>query len=537
MQIADTDTQHTTTMPRSRTRTSTALQTPPRSKAGCWTCRIRRKRCDEQQDDSGACQACVRLDIDCLGWGTRRPDWCRVSRIPPPQHFPASNQMQDKDRLAEYKLKLKKKLCTRAGTRPSSARHAQQQQPGSTEQDESEDEEDTGKCDHNRAVRLSDSLGPSTGFDNSPQFSVAALPQFAPSPQFTLPASPQFTIPVSPSLASLGSHLYALTHTVPAPYRSILHQILELHAYKSSIGASPDIVASRARDIEDTLERLARRAQFDSTFSSLTGFEFDPTAFLFNSPQSAMFSPASTTYSPLSDTPYGLVSPATMWSPELVSDTLSSAPTSPAVLGLTPIMPTNLLSNVNDWFAGYDLQPSSYMTPTPSTPAHQQSQSLDMLGLGLGLDGLGLGVENNGDEYLLFHNEHHPQISLFPSSPSQKSLPSPPPQSLQQQPSFESENVDPFGIHYKSCLLLLHAHVLCSPPHEIELLLQDLQSPSLSTGAQYAFAAILAGALSVSRRAFFHDVLASIEQSEPAMSIDVKAARLAMGRCESLSWV
>ncbi|PVG02525.1 hypothetical protein CPB86DRAFT_676237, partial [Serendipita vermifera] len=47
-------------------------------KAGCWTCRIRRKRCDEQQDENGSCQACVRLDIECLGWGQRRPDWCRV---------------------------------------------------------------------------------------------------------------------------------------------------------------------------------------------------------------------------------------------------------------------------------------------------------------------------------------------------------------------------------------------------------------------------------------------------------------------------
>ncbi|CAG8726448.1 14640_t:CDS:2, partial [Acaulospora colombiana] len=64
----------------------------PRSKAGCWTCRIR-QGCDEQQDDNGSCQACVRLDIECLGWGQRRPDWCR-----------------DKDKLTEYKLRLKRKL-------------------------------------------------------------------------------------------------------------------------------------------------------------------------------------------------------------------------------------------------------------------------------------------------------------------------------------------------------------------------------------------------------------------------------------------
>jgi len=70
-------------MPRNRTRrrsesnaaTSAVTPTPPRSKAGCWTCRIRRKRCDETQDDTGACLACKRLDIECLGWGTKRPEW------------------------------------------------------------------------------------------------------------------------------------------------------------------------------------------------------------------------------------------------------------------------------------------------------------------------------------------------------------------------------------------------------------------------------------------------------------------------------
>jgi hypothetical protein len=69
----------TATMPRNRKRTSSsAASQVPRSKAGCWTCRIRRKRCDEQMDETGHCQACKRLDIECLGWGSRRPEWCRV---------------------------------------------------------------------------------------------------------------------------------------------------------------------------------------------------------------------------------------------------------------------------------------------------------------------------------------------------------------------------------------------------------------------------------------------------------------------------
>ncbi|KAG8823011.1 hypothetical protein FRC17_009427 [Serendipita sp. 399] len=93
-------------------RPSSSSAAPPRSKAGCWTCRIRRKRCDELQNDAGSCQACVRLGIECLGWGSRRPDWCR-----------------DKQALADYKLRLKKKLCSRAGTRPSANTAAARRNP------------------------------------------------------------------------------------------------------------------------------------------------------------------------------------------------------------------------------------------------------------------------------------------------------------------------------------------------------------------------------------------------------------------------
>ncbi|KAI5119122.1 hypothetical protein M0805_007868 [Coniferiporia weirii] len=48
-----------------------------RAKSGCYTCRIRRKKCDEQQDNEGSCQTCVRLRLQCLGFGPKRPDWMR----------------------------------------------------------------------------------------------------------------------------------------------------------------------------------------------------------------------------------------------------------------------------------------------------------------------------------------------------------------------------------------------------------------------------------------------------------------------------
>ncbi|RDX57063.1 hypothetical protein K466DRAFT_574118 [Polyporus arcularius HHB13444] len=48
-----------------------------RAKSGCYTCRIRRKKCDEQPNEEGACQTCVRLRLQCLGFGAKRPDWMR----------------------------------------------------------------------------------------------------------------------------------------------------------------------------------------------------------------------------------------------------------------------------------------------------------------------------------------------------------------------------------------------------------------------------------------------------------------------------
>jgi hypothetical protein len=49
-------------------------------RGGCWTCRLRRKKCDEQREGN-SCHTCKRLRIDCLGWGTRRPEWMRVSTV------------------------------------------------------------------------------------------------------------------------------------------------------------------------------------------------------------------------------------------------------------------------------------------------------------------------------------------------------------------------------------------------------------------------------------------------------------------------
>ncbi|KII85128.1 hypothetical protein PLICRDRAFT_45259 [Plicaturopsis crispa FD-325 SS-3] len=52
-----------------------------RAKSGCYTCRIRRKKCDEKQNDNGHCETCVRLRLECLGFGSKRPEWLRDNHI------------------------------------------------------------------------------------------------------------------------------------------------------------------------------------------------------------------------------------------------------------------------------------------------------------------------------------------------------------------------------------------------------------------------------------------------------------------------
>ncbi|KAF7336814.1 Zn(2)-C6 fungal-type domain-containing protein [Mycena venus] len=66
------------------------------SKGGCWTCRLRRKKCDENREGN-SCHTCIRLTIQCLGWGPKRPEW-----------------MRDKQAVEAYKADIKAQL-TRAG--------------------------------------------------------------------------------------------------------------------------------------------------------------------------------------------------------------------------------------------------------------------------------------------------------------------------------------------------------------------------------------------------------------------------------------
>lgn len=44
---------------------------PLRNKQGCWTCRLRKKKCDE---NAPQCVICTSLSITCYGYGPK-PDW------------------------------------------------------------------------------------------------------------------------------------------------------------------------------------------------------------------------------------------------------------------------------------------------------------------------------------------------------------------------------------------------------------------------------------------------------------------------------
>ncbi|KAK4240439.1 fungal-specific transcription factor domain-containing protein [Achaetomium macrosporum] len=47
------------------------MATKVRSSGGCWTCRLRRKKCDEERP---LCKGCLALEIDCL-YSDDKPDW------------------------------------------------------------------------------------------------------------------------------------------------------------------------------------------------------------------------------------------------------------------------------------------------------------------------------------------------------------------------------------------------------------------------------------------------------------------------------
>jgi hypothetical protein len=420
-----------------------------------------------------------------------------------------------------------------------------------------EEEPDTGKC---AVSSQSPNDSPSPALSSGDQFDFT----FSPSPHSTinlLPASESDSSPLffSPHLhinthchrpapqpkplARIASQLLSLIKrsALPSEFAAIATQVLELHFFKSH-SKSPNAnveheAARRAQFIDAELTRLANRSAFDNLFAGTTGFAFDPSSFL-NPPQShSATSPYAGPYS----------SPMTMWSPELVSDSMStfsgsSAPTSPAAPLLA--MGSSVHHTPIDMF--YDPMPQQHQQQMydPYMSMHQLTSQPQQFGSALGFGGLGALGLSSDFMFNDYSTSSNPAISLFPPSPTpplaampSKIAPSQP--SPFPIPQTQTHDSDPLQIHHETCALLLQAVLNTSasmsydyvnPSHDLEECLQRLTtkfaplsnslsaeynmfSPSSSPSSEYLFGATVAGALSVSadRRAFFCRIVTAIE--------------------------
>ncbi|KAG9104446.1 hypothetical protein FRC06_002392 [Ceratobasidium sp. 370] len=92
--------------PARKTRSGRNAPPPPskrvRTKGGCLTCRVRRKKCDESRDHDGGCGDCSRLRIECLGYSTKRPEWLKGPQVDDIKrkikHFLADNNAKSSSR-------------------------------------------------------------------------------------------------------------------------------------------------------------------------------------------------------------------------------------------------------------------------------------------------------------------------------------------------------------------------------------------------------------------------------------------------------
>ncbi|KAF8589458.1 hypothetical protein K439DRAFT_1657899, partial [Ramaria rubella] len=176
-------------------------QFTPVGKGGCWTCRLRRKKCDEQREN-GSCQTCIRLKIDCLGWGVRRPDW-----------------MRDKAQVEAYKAGIKRQLSSQgmirgqprtpvmpAGTNVSPVQY---QYPNTRHNDTGSDETDDYSYDQGGSANA------------SPSYPPIQMPKLTPT---------HMTPDLSTGISALDLHLYPGPHTppvLPLPFSTSSPHVIE----------------------------------------------------------------------------------------------------------------------------------------------------------------------------------------------------------------------------------------------------------------------------------------------------------------------
>lgn len=117
-----------------------------RSRLGCWTCRLRRKKCDERRP---SCASCEGLGIDCHGYG-QRPEWMDGCE-------------KEKEAAANTRRAIKNAARREPGPAPSTGDRSASNAPSSSH--ESPDHSATGPSeDHLQTVGLH---GPQNEKDSS----------------------------------------------------------------------------------------------------------------------------------------------------------------------------------------------------------------------------------------------------------------------------------------------------------------------------------------------------------------------------------
>lgn len=82
-----------------------------RSRTGCLTCRVRKKKCDELRQSNGSCKACHDRQLTCYGYSTPLPSWYTDagSWVAAKQ----SEEAQQLRALADTRYKIRRKLGTK----------------------------------------------------------------------------------------------------------------------------------------------------------------------------------------------------------------------------------------------------------------------------------------------------------------------------------------------------------------------------------------------------------------------------------------
>ena len=275
------------------------LAPPTRLRTGCWTCRIRKKRCDETANDDGICGECDRLAIKCLGWGEKRPEWCRVRHVSlsrllllnsPMTH--GTHTSQDKAALNAFKLAIKKQLMSRSANRPSIGPNAIGSPHGGSRRPSQSGTPDVatnamyqsllGDFGQSLPVCSRRSLNLTLSTSDSPfgWFATSLTYDSECSPEIIRPDLPMLGYSHPPAVAShpgspgmledteMPQRLrnIATTSNIPNEFMQYISQIAELAQWKSSQAEQGTLsyreLARRGRAIEDLLLGERRREAF-----------------------------------------------------------------------------------------------------------------------------------------------------------------------------------------------------------------------------------------------------------------------------------